>query len=63
MAKVTSKESVLASIEKTKKAIEKQNAKLAKLEAQLKEINRQELVSAILDSGKSMDEIMQFIKS
>lgn len=63
MAKVETKETLLAQIEACKKTIDKQNAKIAKLQAKVDAMKKQEVVNAILASGKSMDEILAFLNN
>ena len=63
MAKTMTKETILENIAKCNAVIAKQQTKIQKLEKQLNEINRQEVINAILTSGKDLSEILDFINS
>lgn len=61
MAKTTDKATILEAIAKCDKIIANQNSKKMKLEAQLAEIKKQEILDAIIKSGKSLDEVLAFV--
>lgn len=63
MAKSITKAEILEAIEKCDKVISKQIEKKDKLQTKLAEIKKEEILDAIVSSGKSLEEVLAFVKS
>lgn len=63
MAKAITKESLIEAIAKCDKIIANQNAKKMKLEAKLAEIKKTEILNAIMNSGKTLEEVLEFVNN